>query len=196
MARRARSPRSEPSCHPCSEPSCRPVVRPAMPTRAPSRHSDRWFPADILSRRAPAFRVCARSSTTLATKSFRGPLSRDVAKRDGDRDRSAEPMDSTDQPFQAAAIDQVAAQLRHSGLANAEFGGEQVLRLRAQGARELAGELAPERMNRVIGCARHSPNKGRRLPDCVTVPLRIASCRHDLLQSFGLVAEPVGMSRG
>jgi hypothetical protein len=61
-------------------------------------------------------------------------------------------MDAAHEPFDGAAIDGAATELRHPRLPNAEVGRDDVLALRtAERSRDLRGELPPDKVDRIVG---------------------------------------------
>lgn len=79
------------------------------------------------------------------------PLASDVPNRDADFDGTTELVDPSNQPFDAASIDDAALKLRHPGLRNAVARRDGVLRARTQGAHDLARQLAPQLEYPIIG---------------------------------------------
>jgi hypothetical protein len=68
-------------------------------------------------------------------------------------------MNAADQPFHAATIDESAAQLGHPRLRNSELRRDNVLRLRAESANDLARELVTEGVDRISRCRVHISSK-------------------------------------
>jgi hypothetical protein len=66
-------------------------------------------------------------------------------------------MDAAHEPFDGAAIDDTATELRHPRLPNAEVRCDDMLALRAaERSRDLRGELPPDDVDRIVGRCGHA----------------------------------------